>query len=109
MPGASKAVQEATKATDRMADLLEELSTYARWARGDAHLMLGPVPLADVVSRAVAASHLPTSPAVTVTRLPPTSRPISRSARPANDLRAGPAWAHSWCRRSHGRKSRMAP
>jgi len=61
----SKAVQEATKATDRMADLLDELSTYACWARGDAHLMLGPVPLADVVSRALAASHLPTSPAIT--------------------------------------------
>jgi signal transduction histidine kinase len=61
----AKAVQEATRATDRMADLLDELSAYARWARGDARLMRGPVALADVVSRALASSHLPTSPAVT--------------------------------------------
>jgi signal transduction histidine kinase len=61
----AKAVQEAARATDRMADLLDELSTYARWARGDARLMRGPVALADVVSRALSASHLPASPAVT--------------------------------------------
>jgi len=66
-PRAAKAVQEATRATDRMADLLDELSVYARWARGDARLMRGPVPLHDVLTRAVAASHLPSSPAVTAT------------------------------------------
>ena len=64
---AAKAVQEATRATDRMADLLDELSVYARWARGDARLMRGPVPLHDVLTRAMAASHLPSSPAVTAT------------------------------------------
>ena len=64
---AAKAVHEATRATDRMADLLDELSAYARWARGDARLMRGPVPLHDVLTRAVAASHLPSSPAVTAT------------------------------------------
>jgi signal transduction histidine kinase len=64
---ATKAVQEATKATDRMADLLDELSGYARWARGDARLMRGPVPLADVVVRALAATHLPSSPPVAAT------------------------------------------
>ncbi len=69
---ASKAVQEATRATDRMADLLDELSAYARWARGDARLMRGPVPLHDVLTRAVTASRLPSSPSVTVTlEVPP--------------------------------------
>ena len=63
---AAKAVHEATKATDRMADLLDELSAYARWARGDARLMRGPVPLHDVLTRAMAASQLPSSPAVSV-------------------------------------------
>ena len=64
---AAKAVHEATRATDRMADLLDELSAYARWARGDARLMRGPVPLHDVLTRAVAASRLPASPAITTT------------------------------------------
>ncbi len=64
---AAKAVEEATRATDRIAALLDDLSVYARWARGDARLMRGPVPLHDVLTRALAVSHLPSSPTVTAT------------------------------------------
>lgn len=72
----SKAVHEATRATDRMADLLDELSAYARWARGDARLMRGPVPLHEVLTRAVSASQLPSSPAITTTMDVPPDLPV---------------------------------
>jgi signal transduction histidine kinase len=65
-PKMLKAVEEASRAGDRMAELLDELSLYARWARGEAQLKRVPVHLADVMAAAAAAVPLPATPAIDV-------------------------------------------
>lgn len=49
---AMKAVTEAARATDRMAELLDTLADFIRCARGDTALTPQPVPLARVLNRA---------------------------------------------------------
>jgi len=71
-PKMLKAVEEASRAGDRMAELLDELSLYARWARGEAHLKRTKIGLADLLAAAVAAVPLPATPAINVTTtIPP--------------------------------------
>jgi signal transduction histidine kinase len=71
-PKVLKAVEEASRAGDRMAELLDELSLYARWARGEAHLKPAPVRLAELLQNAVAAVPLPAAPPIDITiSIPP--------------------------------------
>jgi signal transduction histidine kinase len=64
---ASRSVAEACRAADRMADLLDELSHYARWARGEFELKPAPTHLDGVLTAAAEAATLPETPAITVT------------------------------------------
>lgn len=59
-----KAVTEASRAADRMAALLDEVSTYARWARGEVALTTALVALAPLLHGITDA--LPAGTAVTV-------------------------------------------
>jgi signal transduction histidine kinase len=56
---ARRNVEQAGAAATRMAELLDELSEYARWARGDTQLVRTPASLRAVVTSALAASFPP--------------------------------------------------
>jgi signal transduction histidine kinase len=60
----AKSIADASRATDRMAELLDELSEYARWVRGEQTLSRAPTPLRDVLAAAAEAAVLPTAPQV---------------------------------------------
>lgn len=59
---AAKVVADASRATDRMAELLDELSEYARWVRGEQTLARVDTSLRDVLVAAASAASLPTTP-----------------------------------------------
>ncbi len=56
---ATKAVTEAGRATDRMAELLDTLADFIRCARGDTPLTRQPLPLVRVLDRAATMTTLP--------------------------------------------------
>ena len=57
----AKMVADAERATDRMSVLLDEVSEFARWVRGDHTVNLTRMPLNDIVAAAVASAMLPDS------------------------------------------------
>ena len=56
---ATRAVEQAGQATDRMAVLVEEISAYARLASGEIRMLPKPVPLADVLGPAAERAAVP--------------------------------------------------
>ena len=59
-PRAAKMVNDAIRATDRMGELLEEVSEFARWARGEHALTMTRVALRDIVVAATKSAAMPT-------------------------------------------------
>jgi signal transduction histidine kinase len=60
-PRATKMVADIQRATDRMSTLLDEVSEYARWVRGEHTVNLAPLPLHEIVAAAAADAVLPDS------------------------------------------------
>lgn len=58
---ATKMVADIERATDRMSALLDEVSEFARWVRGEHTVNPAPVPLHEIVAAAAAAAVLPDS------------------------------------------------
>jgi signal transduction histidine kinase len=65
-PRAQKTVEQASQATAWMAALLDELSEYARWVRGEHALAPAPASLRHVLVEAASAALLPATPQVRV-------------------------------------------
>lgn len=53
-PGAVKAIGDASRALDRMTGLLDELSRYAQWARGESVIAPARASLREVLTQAAA-------------------------------------------------------
>jgi hypothetical protein len=66
LPQALKSIAQACRATDQMAALLDEVSRYARLARGEVRLQPAITPLAAIVSAAIPKVVLPADPHVEV-------------------------------------------
>lgn len=60
-PRATKMVADIRRATDRMSTLLDEVSEFARWVRGEHTVNLAPLPLHEIVTAAAADAVLPDS------------------------------------------------
>ena len=65
-PRGSKMVADAQRATDRMSELLDEVSELARWVRGEHTVNLSRVPLSDIVTAAATSAALPDTARVSV-------------------------------------------
>jgi len=65
-PQALKSIAQASRATDQMAAILDDLSRYARLVRGEARLHPAVSPLAAVLAVAIPQVALPADPAVEV-------------------------------------------
>jgi hypothetical protein len=65
-PQALKSVTQASKATDQMAALLDDVSRYARLARGEVRLNPEITPLSPILAVAITKMALPTDPRVEV-------------------------------------------
>jgi signal transduction histidine kinase len=63
-PRALKTVEQAGRATTRMAELLDELSEYARWVRGEQVLVMAPGSLRQVLLTVARDTPLPQAPAI---------------------------------------------
>jgi signal transduction histidine kinase len=59
-PRAAKMVTDAIRATDRMGELLDEVTEFARWARGEHALTMTSVALRDIVVAATTSAATPT-------------------------------------------------
>ena len=59
-PRVSKMVADALRATDRMGELLDEVSEFARWVRGEHALAQARVPLGDITVAAAKMAPMPT-------------------------------------------------
>jgi hypothetical protein len=71
-PQAQKSIKLACRATDQMAALLDEISRYARLARGEARLSPEVTPLSNILAAAIPKIVLPTEPHVEVaSEVPP--------------------------------------
>ena len=71
-PQAQKSISLACRATDQMASLLDEVSRYARLARGEARLRPAVTPLAPIMKAAIPKIVLPADPQVdVVSEIPP--------------------------------------
>ncbi len=57
-------VQHAARATARMAEVLDDLSEYTRWVRGEHALAMAPVPLRQVLDAAAGAATVPLTPRI---------------------------------------------
>ena len=72
-------VADAQRATDRMSELLDEVSELARWVRGEHTVNLSRVPLSDIVTAAATSAALPDTAQVRAsrsTRRPTSPRPL---------------------------------
>ena len=58
-PRTSKMAGDALRATDRMGDLLDEVSELTRWVRGEHALTLGRVVIGDMIAAAARAASMP--------------------------------------------------
>jgi signal transduction histidine kinase len=65
-PAVLATVEQASRAATRMAELLDEVSEYARWARGEPSLTLTPTSLREVLATVASRCPLPLAPAVHV-------------------------------------------
>jgi len=71
-PQAQKSISLACRATDQMASLLDDVSRYARLARGEARLQPAVTPLAPIIQAAIPKIALPADPQVdVVSEIPP--------------------------------------